>query len=114
MKQPQPLSVFYFGLCVGLLFSFLSFFYFFFSFLKLLIFPFKEKQEKRHSVDAFCELLIHKARSFTGSQPRILGLAENLEVLVLIDLKREEKILESKTKGGPGLSGFGIFLTSRS
>lgn len=34
---------------------------FFFFFPKLLMFPFKEKEEKRHLVEAFCELLIHKA-----------------------------------------------------
>lgn len=33
---------------------------FFFFFFKLLMFPFKEK-EKRHLVEAFCKLLIHKA-----------------------------------------------------
>lgn len=59
------------------------------------MFPFKEK-EKRHLVEAFCELLIHKAHSFTGSQPRILGLAETVVILVLIDLRREEKISGGK------------------
>lgn len=29
---------------------------------QLLMFPFKEKEEKRHLVEAFCKLLIHKAR----------------------------------------------------
>lgn len=33
----------------------------FFFFFKLLMFPFKEKEEKKHLVEAFCELLIHKA-----------------------------------------------------
>lgn len=71
------------------------------------MFPFKEKEEKRH----FCKLLIHKARSISwaASLERTWELAETFEVLILIDLKREEKILEEKTEGGPGLSQFGIF-----
>ena len=41
-----------------------AFFFFCFAFFspQLLMFPFKEKEEKRHLGEAFCKLLIHKAR----------------------------------------------------
>lgn len=63
-------------------------------------------------------MLIHKARRVSPAagleSERILGLAETLKVVVLTDLKREEKTWSKSPEKGPGLSGFGIFLTSRS
>lgn len=48
-------------------------------------------------VEAFCEWAHSQStQSFTGSQSRILGLAETVVILVLIDLRREEKISGGK------------------
>lgn len=61
------------------------------------MFPFKEK-EKRHLFGRSLLRVAHSqsTQSFTGSQPRILGLAETVVILVLIDLRREEKISGGK------------------
>lgn len=75
--------------------------------------PFKEKEVKRHLVEAFLQVARSQSLwSFIGSQPRILGLAETFEVLVLIDLKREEKVLEEKKKPkeGPVSPSWAFFL----